>query len=295
MIIQWFPGHMNKALKMMQEEVKKVDAIIYVLDSRAPFSCVNPKFTNIIKEKPIVYVFNKSDMADMDKVKAWASYFSKENTRCVILNSTASGSSNKIVTAMKELLHDKIEKYAKKNVALILRAMIVGVPNSGKSTLANNLCGKTKAKAENRAGVTRSKQWVRIANDVEVLDTPGTLWPAFNNNQVAHHLAYIGSIKEDVLDIPELSLDFIVDMIKIDKTILENRYGIQITETDTPLEVLDKICVARKFVMRGGDIDYDRGSMALLSDFKQGRLGGITLETIKDVRRLSKRDRKETE
>lgn len=295
MIIQWFPGHMNKALKMMQEEVKKVDAIIYVLDSRAPFSCVNPKFTNIIKEKPIVYVFNKSDMADMDKVKAWASYFSKENTRCVILNSTASGSSNKIVTAMKELLHDKIEKYAKKNVALILRAMIVGVPNSGKSTLANNLCGKTKAKAENRAGVTRSKQWVRIANDVEVLDTPGTLWPAFNNNQVAHHLAYINSIKEDVLDIPELSLDFIVDMIKIDKTILENRYGIEIAETDTPLEVLDKICVARKFVMRGGDIDYDRGSMALLSDFKQGRLGGITLETIKDIRRLSKRDRKETE
>lgn len=295
MIIQWFPGHMNKALKMMQEEVKKVDAIIYVLDSRAPFSCVNPKFTNIIKEKPIIYVFNKSDMADMEKVKAWANYFSKENTRCVILNSTASGSSNKIVTAMKDLLHDKIEKYAQKNVSLILRAMIVGVPNSGKSTLANNLCGKTKAKAENRAGVTRSKQWVRIANDVEVLDTPGTLWPAFNNNQVAHHLAYIGSIKEDVLDIPELSLDFIVDMIKIDKTILENRYGIEIAETDTPLEVLDKICVARKFVMRGGDIDYDRGSMALLSDFKQGRLGGITLETVKDVRRLSKRDRKENE
>lgn len=295
MIIQWFPGHMNKALKMMQEEVKKVDAIIYVLDSRAPFSCVNPKFTNIIKEKPIIYVFNKSDMADMEKVKAWASYFSKENTRCVILNSTASGSSNKIVTAMKDLLHDKIEKYAQKNVSLILRAMIVGVPNSGKSTLANNLCGKAKAKAENRAGVTRSKQWVRIANDVEVLDTPGTLWPAFNNNQVAHHLAYIGSIKEDVLDIPELSLDFIVDMIKIDKTILENRYGIEIAETDTPLEVLDKICVARKFVMRGGDIDYDRGSMALLSDFKQGRLGGITLETVKDVRRLSKRDRKENE
>ena len=131
MIIQWFPGHMNKALKMMQEEVKKVDVIIYVLDSRAPFSCVNPKFTNIIKEKPIIYVFNKSDMADMEKVKAWASYFSKENTRCVIINSTASGSSNKIVTAMKDLLHDKIEKYAKKNVSLILRAMIVGVPNSG--------------------------------------------------------------------------------------------------------------------------------------------------------------------
>ena len=293
MIIQWFPGHMNKALKMMQEEVKKVDAVIYVLDSRAPFSCVNPKFTNIIGDKPIIYVFNKADIADMEKIREWVKYFSKENTRCIVLNSTASGSSTKIVTALKDLLKDRIEKYAKKDVTLILRAMIVGVPNSGKSTLANNLCGTTIAKAENRAGVTRSKQWVRVANDVEVLDTPGTLWPAFNNNQVAHHLAYIGSIKEDVLDIPELSLDFIADMIKLDKRILENRYSITIEAEDTSLMVLDKICMSRKYVMRGGDIDYDRGSMALISDFKQGRLGNITLESVKDIRRLSKRDRKE--
>jgi len=293
MIIQWFPGHMNKALKMMQEEVKKVDAIIYVLDSRAPFSCVNPKFTSIIGDKPIIYVFNKCDIADMEKVKAWVAYFSKENTRCIVLNSTASGSSSKIVTALRDLLKDRIEKYAKKDVTMILRAMIVGVPNSGKSTLANNLCGKTKAKAENRAGVTKSKQWVRIGTDVEVLDTPGTLWPAFNNNQVAHHLAYIGSIKDDVLDIPELSLDFIADIVRIDKKILEDRYSITISDEDTPLEILDKICIARKYVMRGGDIDYDRGSIALISEFKQGRLGNITLETVKDIRRLSKRDRKE--
>lgn len=293
MIIQWFPGHMNKALKMMQEEVKKVDAVIYVLDSRAPFSCVNPKFTNIIGDKPIIYVFNKADIADMEKIREWVKYFSKENTCCIVLNSTASGSSTKIVTALKDLLKDRIEKYAKKDVTLILRAMIVGVPNSGKSTLANNLCGKTKAKAENRAGVTRSKQWVRVANDVEVLDTPGTLWPAFNNNQVAHHLAYIGSIKEDVLDIPELSLDFIADIIKLDKGILEDRYSITIEAEDTSLMVLDKICMSRRYVMRGGDIDYDRGSMALISDFKQGRLGNITLESVKDIRRLSKRDRKE--
>ena len=293
MIIQWFPGHMNKALKMMQEEVKKVDAIIYVLDSRAPFSCVNPKFTSIIGDKPIIYVFNKCDIADMEKVKDWVTYFSKENTRCIILNSTASGSSAKIVTALRDLLKDRIEKYAKKDVTMILRAMIVGVPNSGKSTLANNLCGKTKAKAENRAGVTKSKQWVRIGTDVEVLDTPGTLWPAFNNNQVAHHLAYIGSIKDDVLDIPELSLDFIADIVRIDKKILEDRYSITISDEDASLEILDKICIARKYVMRGGDIDYDRGSMALISEFKQGRLGNITLETVKDIRRLSKRDRKE--
>lgn len=294
MIIQWFPGHMNKALKMMQEEVKKVDAIIYVLDARAPFSCVNPKFTTIIGEKPIIYVFNKCDIADMNKVKSWVEYFSKENTQCVCVNSTASGSASKIIDSLKKLLKDRIEKYAKKDVKMILRAMIVGVPNSGKSTLANNLCGKAKAKAENKAGVTRSKQWVRVDSDVEVLDTPGTLWPAFNNNQVAHHLAYIGSIKEDVLDIPELSLDFISDIVRLDKSILETRYNISIELEDAPLDILDKICISRKYVMRGGDIDYDRGSFALISDFKQGRLGKITLETVKDVRRLTKNDRKES-
>lgn len=292
MIIQWFPGHMNKALKMMQEEIKKVDAIIYVLDARAPFSCVNPKFTSIIGEKPIIFVFNKADLADGNKVADWVKFFSKDNTKCVVLNSTASGSANKILDCLKSLLKDRIEKYAKKDVRMILRAMIVGVPNSGKSTLANNLCGKAKAKAENRAGVTRGKQWVKVASDMEVLDTPGTLWPAFNNNQVAHHLAYIGSIKEDVLDIPELSIDFISDIVKIDKSILEMRYDIEILSDDTPLEILDKICISRKYVMRGGDIDYDRGSFAIISDFKQGRLGRITLETVKDVKKLMKNDRK---
>lgn len=291
MIIQWYPGHMNKALKMMENEIKNVDAIIYVLDSRAPFSCVNPKFTELVKEKPIIYIFNKIDMADTQKVNDWIKYFTKENTRCLTMNSTMSGSSKKIETAMKELLKNKIEKYAKKEVSLILRAMIIGVPNSGKSTLANNLCGKARATTGNKAGVTRSKQWVKLGNNIEVLDTPGTLWPVFNNNQVAKHLAYIGSIKEEVLDIPELSLDFIVDICNIDKTLLENRYNIEILEDDEPLMILDKICESRKYVLRGGDIDYDRGSVALINDFKSGKLGNITLESIKDLKRLTKHDK----
>lgn len=291
MIIQWYPGHMNKALKMMENEIKNVDAIIYVLDSRAPFSCVNPKFAEIVKDKPIIYVFNKSDLADMDKIHDWIKYFSKENTKCLIMNSTMSGSAKKIESAMKELLKSKIEKYSKKEISLILRAMIIGVPNSGKSTLANNLCGRVKATTGNKAGVTRSKQWVKLSSGIEVLDTPGTLWPAFNNNQVAKHLAYIGSIKEEVLDIPELSLDFIVDICKIDKTSLENRYNIEILEEDMPIDILDKICESRKYVLRGGDIDYDRGSVALINDFKSGKLGNITLESVKDIKRLTKRDR----
>lgn len=291
MIIQWYPGHMNKALKTMENDIKIVDAIIYVLDSRAPFSCVNPKFTEIVKDKPIIYVFNKCDMADPQKVSEWMKYFSKPNTKCIALNSTLSGSGKKIEQAIRELLKSKIEKYDKKSITLILRAMIIGVPNSGKSTLANNLCGKAKATTGNKAGVTRTKQWVKLSSGIEVLDTPGTLWPAFNNNQVARHLAYIGSIKEEVLDIPELSLDFISDILKIDKSCLENRYNITIDEEDEPINILDKICESRKYVLRGGDIDYDRGSVALINDFKSGKLGNITLETVKDIKRLTKRDR----
>ena len=292
MIIQWFPGHMNKALKMMEKEIKICDAIIYVLDSRAPFSCVNPKFTKIIGEKPIIYVLNKCDMADDAKTRMWKEYFTSEKSICVELNSTASSSSKVIEKAMTTLLKAKIDKNKSKGISLILRAMILGVPNSGKSTLANNLCGKARAVTGNKPGVTKNKQWVRLGNMIEVLDTPGTLWPAFDNNQVAKHLAYIGSIKEEILDVPELSLDLISDLSKLDKNILVNRYQIEIEEEDEPLILLEKICESRKFLLKKNEIDYDRGAYAIVNEFKNGKLGKITLETPKDIKRLTIKDRK---
>lgn len=292
MIIQWFPGHMNKALKMMEKEIKICDAIIYVLDSRAPFSCVNPKFTKIIGEKPIIYVLNKCDMADDAKTRMWKEYFTSEKSICVELNSTASSSSKVIEKAMTTLLKAKIDKNKSKGISLILRAMILGVPNSGKSTLANNLCGKARAVTGNKPGVTKNKQWVRLGNMIEVLDTPGTLWPAFDNNQVAKHLAYIGSIKEEILDVPELSLDLISDLSKLDKNILVNRYQIEIEEEDEPLILLEKICESRKFLLKKNEIDYDRGAYAVVNEFKNGKLGKITLETPKDIKRLTIKDRK---
>ena len=292
MIIQWFPGHMNKALKMMEKEIKIVDAIIYVLDSRAPFSCVNPKFTKIIGEKPIIYVLNKCDMADDAKTRMWKEYFTSEKSICVELNSTASSSSKVIEKAMTTLLKAKIDKNKSKGISLILRAMILGVPNSGKSTLANNLCGKARAVTGNKPGVTKNKQWVRLGNMIEVLDTPGTLWPAFDNNQVAKHLAYIGSIKEEILDVPELSLDLISDLRKLDENILVNRYQIEIEEGDEPLTLLEKICESRKFLLKKNEIDYDRGAYTVVNEFKNGKLGKITLETPKDIKRLSIKDRK---
>ncbi len=295
MVIQWFPGHMTKALRMMEKEIKVVDAIIYVLDARAPFSCVNPKLNALVEGKPIIYVLNKCDMANEEATKNWQQYFRNISGECITLNSTESGTAKKVEFAIKNALNEKIERLKQKGVNAILRAMVLGVPNSGKSTLINNLCGQGKTITGNKPGVTKGKQWVKIASGIELLDTPGTLWPAFDNNQVAHNLAYIGSIKEEVLDIHSLSLDFIMDLNKIDIGIINNRYKITIEPEDEPIDILEKICASRGFLLRGGELDYDRGASALINDFKSGRLGRITLETVNDVKALSKRDRKTEE
>ncbi len=291
LVIQWYPGHMNKALKLMEKEIKLVDAIIYVLDSRAPFSCVNPKFENFIGGKPIIYVFNKSDISDKQKLDKWMQYFKKENTRCIACNSVASGSAKRIETAIFDVLKDKIEKFKAKKMTPTIRAMVIGVPNCGKSTLINNLCGKAKTVTGNRPGVTRGKQWVKIASGIELLDMPGTLWPAFNNNNVAKHLAYIGSIKEEVLDIPTLALEFISDIREMDKSILENRFNIKIDSDDTSLEILEKIADSRRYVVKGGDYDYDRCAYAIITDFKSGKMGNICLESVEKIKDLLRNDR----
>lgn len=291
MVIQWYPGHMTKAIRMMEKEIKLVDAIIYVLDARAPFSCVNPKFTKLIGEKPIIFVLNKADMAHEETTKEWFTYFSKKGAACVMLNSTQSGSAKKIEAALNQVLKAKAEKLKNKNLNLLIRAMVLGVPNSGKSTLINNLSNKAKTVTGNKPGVTKGKQWVKIQSGIEILDTPGTLWPAFDNNQVAKHLAYIGSIKEQVLDIPNLSIEFIKDIFKIDKEILMNRFKIEIAENDSPLEILNKICKVRGFLAKGGEYDYDRGSLAVINEFKQGKYGKVSLEKVKDINALLINDR----
>ena len=291
MVIQWFPGHMSKALKMMEKEIAVVDAVIYVLDSRAPFSCVNPKFSQVIKDKPVIYAFNKIDLAEKDKVKDWIKYFEKLGGICVTINSTASGLGKNVESAIKSACQAKIERMKTKGIKATLRALVLGVPNCGKSTLINNLCGKSKTVTGNIAGVTRGKQWVTIASGIELLDTPGTLWPAFDNNRVARTLAYLGSIKEDVLDINELAAEFVGDIRKINQDLLQDRYKIEIDDQMETIEIIDAICESRKYVLKGGEYDYDRCCKAIISDFKQGKFGNITLETVKDLNALKKNDR----
>jgi len=284
MLIQWYPGHMNKALKQMQKDVKIVDAIIYVLDARAPLSCLNPKFQNIIGNKPVLFVLNKCDLSDSNQLQDIQNKLAKNNNQCIYLNSTVSNTSKVIAEKLELMLKDKIERNTSKGIVIPMRAMIIGVPNSGKSTIANNLCGNKRAITGDKPGVTKSNQWIKISKHLEILDTPGTLWPSFENQNVAKQLAYIGSIKDDIVDIEGLALEFIVDISNQDFSILKNRYGLEDDDKNLqPIEIYEKICLNRKFILKGNEIDYTRGAKAILDDYRKGRMGNFMLKTVQSV------------
>ena len=274
--INWFPGHMQKALRMMEAEAKNVDALIYVLDSRAPFACLNPEFVRIIGSKPILYVLNKIDLADEKKIKEIKTKLPGENKLVIELNSTASGAIGLVTSSLNALCKATIEKYKNKGVNYFVRAMVLGVPNCGKSTLVNNLCGSKKAITGNKPGVTKGKQWVKLSNNIEILDTPGTLWPNLIDEGEAKKLAFIGSIKDDVVEVEQLSLFLLEALLKTYPKELEERFSVQV-ENKTPLEIMEKIAERRKYVVRGGEIDYERTAKAILDDFRKGRIGKITL------------------
>ena len=274
--INWFPGHMQKALRMMEAEAKNVDALIYVLDSRAPFACLNPEFVRIIGSKPILYVLNKIDLADEKKIKEIKANLPGENKLVIELNSTASGAIGLVTSSLNALCKATIEKYKNKGVNYFVRAMVLGVPNCGKSTLVNNLCGSKKAITGNKPGVTKGKQWVKLSNNIEILDTPGTLWPNLIDEGEARKLAFIGSIKDDVVEVEQLSLFLLEALLKTYPKELEERFSVQV-ENKTPLEIMEEIAERRKYVVRGGEIDYERTAKAILDDFRKGRIGKITL------------------
>lgn len=274
--INWFPGHMKKALEEMQAEVKNVDAVIYVLDARAPKACLNPSFVKIIGNKPILFILNKCDLADEQKVKEFAQNLISENSKCLLLNSTASGALNKVTNALNELCKNQIERFKNKGVNYYVRAMVLGVPNSGKSTLVNNLCGSARAVTGNKPGVTKGKQWVKLSNNIEILDTPGTLWPNLEVEETALRLAYIASIKDDVLQIEELVLELIEDLKKLYPELLKEKYKIDDVENKLPLEIFEEIAEMKKCLLKGGEIDYERAAKAILDDFRKCRIGKIT-------------------
>lgn len=276
MHIQWFPGHMTKALRMMEENVKLVDCLIYVLDSRCIVASFNPKLNQLAGGKPILYVLNKADLVAKEDLSEWLKYFKANNMQVVICNS-ANGNTSKVIDGLKILNKNLIEKYKQKGVNRSIRAMVVGIPNSGKSTLINSLCGSKRTITGDRPGVTRGKQWVVLTKGVELLDTPGTLWPSFENQLHAMHLAFVGSINEDILNIVELAEELIAFC---KANYLQNfltRY--KITELpESNHDSLEFIAKKRGFLLKGGAFDIERLSATIIDDFRKGKLGLIMLE-----------------
>lgn len=276
MKIQWFPGHMTKALRMMQDSVKTVDVIGYVLDARAPAACFNPSFAAIVGNKPCVFILNKCDLADASKLDLWGKYFEKTGTPYVKVTATASAQAAKISDAFADISAHLQVKNKQKGVFKPIRCLIIGVPNCGKSTIINCLCGRKTVITCDKPGVTKGKQWVRLQSGLELLDTPGTLWPKFENDTIAARLCFIGSIKDDVVDLYELSLELVTQLLQLYPESIAQRYNVSVG--DEPDIIFNNIAAKRGFIMRGGEIDVERCAKAILDDFRKGKLGKITFD-----------------
>ena len=278
--IQWFPGHMTKAMRMMEKEISLADGVIYVLDARCPAASFNKKLLEISGSKPVLYILNKCDLADgrVDNLMKFI-------PNSIKVNAAVASSRKDIMGAIDKLVAEKRERNLAKGYTKIFRFLVVGVPNTGKSTIINLLAGSKRTVTGNKAGVTRGKQWIRL-DGFELLDTPGTMPPSCENQALALHLAYVGSINDDILDLDDIALELLGELYEKYPKSLEERYGIT---GGTKLEMLESVCARRGFIVRGGEYDFDRGIRAVIDDFRKGRLGRITLDGADDVTSVFKK------
>ena len=267
---------MTKAMRMMEENLKIVDGIIFVLDARAPFACINKTLEKKLGNKPFLYVLNKSDLISDSDRDYLVNKLSAEGRKVVCAVGTQAGGCKNVYPAFCSLLKEKIQRSEAKGINRTLRAMIAGVPNTGKSTIINALCGKKAAQVGNKAGVTRGKQWVKL-DGFEMLDTPGTMPPSIENNEYGLHLAFIGGLNDAILDEGDMCLAFIERLLAISPDSLTAKYGVDVCDK-TPLEVYEDICVKRGYLLKGGEKDYSRCALAVIDDFRKGRLGKLCLE-----------------
>lgn len=277
MNIQWYPGHMTKARRMMQENIKLVDLVIELVDARVPLSSRNPDIDDLGRNKARLLLLNKSDLADEAANEAWSAYFRAKGFQVVKLNSRSGAGFKSVNAAVQEACKEKIERDRRRGILnRPVRAMVAGIPNVGKSTFINSFAGKACTKTGNKPGVTKGAQWVRLNKQVELLDTPGILWPKFEDQEVGIKLAMIGSIKEEILNIEELSMELLKLLKARYSGMLVERYGVD--EALGEVELLGEIAKRRGCLQKGGEPDLTKAAAILLEDFRSGKLGRITLE-----------------
>lgn len=277
MNIQWYPGHMTKAKRMMQENIKLIDIVVELLDARIPISSRNPDIDTLANNKFRLVLLNKSDLADDRITKEWEAYFKEKKIMVVTINARDGQGMKAITGKIQEACKEKIERDRKKGIMnRPIRAMIVGIPNVGKSTFINSYAKKACAKVGNKPGVTKGKQWIKINKNVELLDTPGILWPKFEDEQVGLHLAFIGSINDDILEKTELAINLIIFLQQHYKGIIKQRY--QIEEEAEPSDILQAIAEKRGCLLKGNEPDFEKAAAILLDEFRNGKLGRISVE-----------------
>ena len=287
MNINWYPGHMKKTMDNIRASLKLVDIVGEIIDSRIPISSKNPVIDDVLKDKPRIMILNKSDMADENETKKWLSYYRKKGYGAVVVDALHSKGLDKIYSVAKEMLADKFKKLEEKNLSSkTIRMMIVGIPNVGKSTFINSISKRKSAKIGDRPGVTKQVQWIKTKNDLELLDTPGVLWPKFEDERIGLHLAFTGAIKDEIMDIENLAFRFIDELNKRDVNILKNRYNLSEDSYEDTLYLMDEIGKKRGAILKKNEIDYFKVANLVFDDFRKVKLGRITLETVEDIEKF---------
>ena len=277
MQFQWYPGHMTKAKRQMQEDIKLIDLVIELVDARIPVSSRNPDIDELAKSKSRLILMNKADLADEEKTKAWKAYFESLGYFVVPIDARRRNDMKTIQDVIAKACKEKIERDRKRGILnRPVRAMVVGIPNVGKSTFINSFAGKACTKTGNKPGVTKGKQWIRLNKSVELLDTPGILWPKFEDQTVGLRLALIGSIKDEILNTEELAMALIKTGRELYPGIFKNRYDV--SESGTEAEMLAQIAANRKCIKKGNELDYEKAAALVLDEFRTGALGRMTLE-----------------
>ena len=279
MNIQWYPGHMTKTRRQMEADLKLVDAVCEIVDARIPMASRNPDIDSICGHKPRIIILNRMDLADPEATKAWVSYFKAKGFAAVPTDCKSRKGISAFVPAVRSVLQEKIQRNEAKGMHKALRVMVVGIPNVGKSTLINQISGRKGAKAENRPGVTRGKQWVTVDKDLLLLDTPGILWPKFDDPNVGMLLAYTGAVKEDILDVEELACFLMSLLWKYYPDCIRERYGVDAAEDTPGWELIELAGRKRGYLMSGGVVNTERMSKVLLDEYRSGKLGKFTLES----------------